>query len=89
MGDSTIKIWDAQTAACLLKLEGHNLTISSVAAFSDDRHIVSASTDGTGKIWDAQNGACLHTLQGCIRDLFSVDVSPDGRKIILGSDDRQ
>jgi WD40 repeat protein len=70
-GDSTVKIWDASSGACLQMLEGHSGLVSSVAFSHDSTRLASASYDvydnddnGTVKIWDASSGACLQTLEG-------------------------
>ena len=49
--DNTIKIWDANTGACLKTLEGHTDEVYSVAYSPDGTKIISCSYDTTIKIW--------------------------------------
>jgi WD40 repeat protein len=62
--DSTIKIWDAHSGACLQTLEGYSSRVSLVAFLHDLARLATASFDRTVKIWDAYSGACLQTLEG-------------------------
>ncbi|KAF3399879.1 hypothetical protein F1880_008448 [Penicillium rolfsii] len=75
-GDSTIKIWDAHTGACLQTLKGHNWGVNSVVFSHDGSRVASGSRDTTIKIWDAHTGACLQTRNvGSVRDIFSFDTT--------------
>ena len=49
--DNTIKIWDANTGACLQTLTGHSGGVESVAYSPDGTKIISGSWDRTVKIW--------------------------------------
>ena len=50
--DSTIKLWDAATGACLRKLTGHDGAYVLSVAFSPDAgRILSGSSDNTVKLW--------------------------------------
>ncbi|KAF1948098.1 WD40 repeat-like protein, partial [Byssothecium circinans] len=60
--DSTVKIWDPSSGACLSTLEGHSGWVVSVAFSHDSARLASASSDNTVKIWDPSSGACLQTL---------------------------
>ena len=65
-------------------LEGHSMTVNSVAYSSAGDRIVSASVDETIRLWDAQTGAQLHTFQDD-ESVFCAAFSPNGRTIISGS----
>ncbi|KAK5821913.1 putative E3 ubiquitin ligase complex SCF subunit sconB [Linnemannia elongata] len=60
--DNTLKIWDAETGACLNTLFGHEEGVWSLAF--DKLRIVSGSLDKTIKVWDTESGECLYTLSG-------------------------
>ena len=49
--DSTGKIWEVDTGACVATLDGHEDGVSSLAAL-DGGLLASGSVDRTIKIWD-------------------------------------
>jgi len=79
--DKTLRIWDAQSSACLAILEGHQFGLRGCAWSPDGQRIVSSSDDKTLRLWDAESGACLATVRGSAW-------SPDGQRIVSGSGDR-
>lgn len=83
--DYTIRIWDAQSGACIHKIEGHSLGVRSVSFPPDGRQIASGSGGGTIKICDTKTGACIQTLLDYRSGLSSVAFSADGRRIVSGS----
>ena len=60
--DKTLKLWDAETGACLRTFAGHTGSVNACAYSADGRRLVSGSDDNTVKVWDAETGACLMTL---------------------------
>jgi WD40 repeat protein len=86
--DSTVKIWDAHSGACLQTLEGHSSGVCSVTFSHDSARLASASYDRTVKIWDAHSGACLQTLEGHNGGVYSVAFSHDSARLASASDDR-
>jgi hypothetical protein len=73
--DRTVKIWDAQSGACVQTFEGHSDSVTSAAFSSDGRRVASASHDKTVMIWDAQSGACVQTF-GVNRTVFDLSFHP-------------
>ncbi|GAA6052878.1 hypothetical protein JCM3770_004389 [Rhodotorula araucariae] len=52
-GDHTVRLWDAQTQACVGVLAGHTCTIKSVSFDPHNPNMLStASRDGSIKVWD-------------------------------------
>ena len=54
-GDTTLKVWDAQTGQETLTLKGHSSGVTSVSFSPDGKRIVSGSSgsnDKTLKVWD-------------------------------------
>jgi WD40 repeat protein len=86
--DSTVKIWDASSGACLHTLKGHRDFVRSVAFSHNSAQLASASDDSTVKIWDASSGACLHTLEGHRSYVRSVAFSHNSAQLASASDDR-
>jgi WD40 repeat protein len=84
--DSTVKIWDASSRACLQTLKGHSGSVSSVAFSHDSTRLASGSADSTVKIWDASSGACLQTLNHS-NWAYSVAFSHDSTQLASGSRD--
>merc|ERR1711934_949681 len=62
--DETVRLWDAETGACVRTLEGHG-RVWSVCFSPDGRRLASgneSTVDGTVQLWDAETGACVRTL---------------------------
>ena len=63
-------------SACLQTLEGHSVSVNSVAFSHDSTRLASASYDNTVRIWDASSGACLQTLEvGTVLSDISFDAT--------------
>jgi WD40 repeat protein len=63
--DGTLKIWNMQTAACLITLkDGHEGSVYSVRCTSDHSKAISSGHDGTIALWDlvqvCHNHYCLN-----------------------------
>ncbi|EMD32669.1 hypothetical protein CERSUDRAFT_99405 [Gelatoporia subvermispora B] len=83
-----IFIWDAETGAELMKLEGHTEHVRSAKFFPDESRIVSSSDDKTVRVWKIDcNPVECRVLNGHIGRVFSVDVSYDAKLVVSGSDD--
>lgn len=86
--DTTVKVWDTKTGACLHTLHGHNARVESTLFSPDGELIVSGSIDGTIKIWHTKTGDCLHTLREHKDRICSIAFSPDGTLFATGSADK-
>jgi small GTP-binding protein len=84
--DATVRVWDAETGACLRTLEGHSGGVNSVALGGDGRRALSGSDDGTVRVWDVETGACLRTLEGHTHRVWSVAWSADGEFAFSGAE---
>lgn len=80
-GDSTARIWNAESGALELSLAGHGGPVKSARLSRDGTRVITASDDATARIWDAETGALLHTLAGHKRRVVSARFSPDGSRV--------
>ena len=85
--DTTVRVWHAETGACLQMLTGHTHWVWSVAISPDSRLVASGGDDCTAKLWDVETGECLHTLSDHSNWVWAVTFSADGRTLATGSYD--
>jgi WD40 repeat protein len=76
----TIKIWDAESGACLRTLDEHKDEVSSIAYSPDGRSLASAGHK-TVKIWDAESGTCLKNLRGHRGMVLAVLFTSDSQRL--------
>ncbi|MEZ6243313.1 MAG: protein kinase [Phycisphaerales bacterium] len=56
------------------------------AAFLDDHHLVTGSTDGSVRLWDVRRGQGIQTITRSGAFLVDVTSSPDGRRLAVCAD---
>ena len=76
--DETVRVWDAETGACVRTLQGLTSEVNSVGYSPDGKYIASGSEDKSVRIWDGETGECERILQGHTSEVMSVGYSPDG-----------
>lgn len=85
--DASARIWDAETGAELLALEGHTNTVDSVRFLPDGQQLLSASWDGTIRRWDLNTGAEIQRYLVEDASVFMIDLLPNGAEFVSGSSD--
>ena len=60
--DNTIKIWSIETGHQLFTFEGHTNGVTSLAASTDGKMLVSASYDNTLKVWNLDSKELIQVL---------------------------
>jgi WD40 repeat protein len=88
-GDSTMRLWDVETAKELhcFREEGMGWVLA-VAFSSDGRHALSGSSDKVVRLWDLETGKVLRRFEGHTDAVGSVRFSPDGRHALSSSSDK-
>jgi len=83
--DTTLRVWDVETAQTVATLQGHESSVVAVAALSDGR-VASGSHDGLVAVWNVEKKTAT-VLSGHKSLVHAVAALPDGR-VISGSDDK-
>jgi len=81
-GDRTVKIWDTNSGAEVMTLDGHDGGVGSVVFSPEGKRILSGSKDETIKLWDISMGILLMTLPAQCA-VWSAAFSPDGKTIAI------
>jgi F-box/WD-40 domain protein MET30 len=82
--DTTIKIWDLESAKEIRTLRGHTSGIRCLQF--DDTKLISGSLDHTLKIWDWRTGNCLRTYTGHADGVICLHF--DSKLLVSGSIDK-
>ncbi|GHV96328.1 hypothetical protein AGMMS50293_26480 [Spirochaetia bacterium] len=92
--DTSVIIWDAETAEIVQNLKGHGDPVHSVAFSPNGERLVSASGsifsstgDRTIRIWDVKTGENIQTIYEHSGNVNSAAYSPDGYHILSCSYD--
>ena len=86
--DKSVRVWDAESGACVATLEGHSAVVTSVAFSPDGRRIASGSLDKSVRVWDINLKKCVATVNGHKDWVNSVAYNHDGTFIASGSNDQ-
>ena len=86
--DTTVKIWDYETAQYERTLKGHTGAITSVAFDGTGVYLATSSTDMSAKIWDLSTYTCIKTLKGHDHTLSSVQFTPASDQVLTCSRDQ-
>jgi len=95
--DTTVQVWDAQTAGQMFIYTGHRRMVNALTWSPDGAYIASGSDDSTVQIWEPTTGDRVFTYLGDRRtfwetlawytnkrQIYALAWSPDGTRIVLG-----
>ena len=85
--DTTVRMWDADTGACLRTFRGHRDWVHAISVL-DRRHFISGSDDRTIKLWNVDSEECVRTFEGHSSFVKALSPMPGGDKFLSGSRDR-
>lgn len=88
---SSAKIWNVETGAEIVSLQGHTARVRAIDFSPDGKTIATGSRDGTVRIWNAETGAELKKSyfegRGKPIEINDMSFSPDGETLIVGYND--
>ncbi len=83
-----LHVWEIETGAEWLVLQGHTLSISGVSWRADGKVLASASEDGSIRTWEANKGGLLKNWSAHAGGVTDVQFMRDGSLISGGRDKR-
>ena len=84
--DWTAKLWQTDSAECILTFRGHKAPVTSAVFSISATVVLTASMDGTAKLWSTSSGRCVHTLHHGRGPMHvSTAVSPGGVLVLTMS----
>jgi WD40 repeat protein len=86
--DRTVRVWDAESGACVSTLNDNSWSVFAVAFSPDSRRIVSGAGCGTLLIWDLNTTSVKRLIKKHSEMVLSVAFSPDDRRIVSCSYDK-
>lgn len=69
---NSIKLWDAQTGACLKTMLGHAKAVNLLCFFEGGKRICSGSLDGTIRVWNCESGRCEFIHSESLDDIQNI-----------------
>ena len=85
--DGTARIWDAQTGAEVLVLQGHEGGVNALVYSPGGDQLATAGDDGTVRFWDAGDGKIVRTLEIKAGIVWSLAWSPNSVYLATGTED--
>src|SRR6185503_7007720 len=81
-GDTSARLWDAETGKEIRSFIGHSQSIVSAAFSPDEQVILTAGYDNTARLWDAATGKEIKKFEDELFAIKSAAFSTDGRMIL-------
>ncbi|KAH0541335.1 hypothetical protein FGG08_004173 [Glutinoglossum americanum] len=86
-GDSLVKLWNLDSAACIREFDGHERGLACVQFSQDAQVIASGGNDDVICIWNANTGECVKKLYGHKHLIRALHLDSDNRRLISASYD--
>jgi platelet-activating factor acetylhydrolase IB subunit alpha len=86
--DTSVKIWDYETAQYERTLKGHTGAVTAVAFDATGALLATSSTDMSAKLWDLSTYTCIKTLKGHDHTLSSVRFTASSDQVVTCSRDQ-
>src|SRR5262249_2494895 len=83
--DGHVRLWDVQTGAHRLTLEGHKQPVLALAFSGKGQTLVSAGRDATVRVWDPATGRPRAVIKGHSEAITSLTIHPHGQNLVSGS----
>lgn len=85
--DSTVKLWNTQSRACIQDLNQHNREVCAIQ-WNKTGLLASGSLDSTVRLWDAESGKCVNTFSKHLHPVSNIAFNRDGDLLAAASHDR-
>ena len=82
----TIWLWRLKPQYELIKLDGHEAWVTSVALSGNSRYLVSSGEDNVVNVWDVKKRSLLWKDSHINNEINAIIISKDNKLIIGGSD---
>jgi WD40 repeat protein/tRNA A-37 threonylcarbamoyl transferase component Bud32 len=83
--DRSVRVWDAESGALHVVLNGHDRSVHFAAFSHDSRWLVTASEDRTACVWDVLTGKEIMTLRGHEDAVKTAQFSRDKKSVLTTS----
>jgi len=85
--DTTIHRWNLRHKKKLVRLLGHQITVTAIDIDQAGGLAISGDLFGHLRLWDLKTGVCLRDWQGHDKPISSLDMTSDGRLALTASED--
>jgi cytochrome c len=82
--DKTVRLWDLATRHELLRYEGQDEPLVSLALSGDGAIVAAGGAGGTVMLWRAGDASFIRALYAHQGPVFALAFTPDGRRLLSG-----
>jgi WD40 repeat protein len=85
VSDRTVRLWSAESTLQTGDPIRHEQPVTCVAFSSDNKYVLTGSTDDTARLWDARTGQPTGIALAHDGDVLAAQFSEDGKWILTGA----